>query len=117
VREIVAAFNKIGGVSKKTIENALRWYHGPEIKVTALYGAYGEFTPDSKSNEIRVDAKVVQDFEAGKSQRVARAGGVYLLGVTLLHELIHWADDQDGVDRPGEEGEQFEKLMYGNVIY
>ncbi len=117
VRSIVAALKKIGGVSKQTITNALRWNHGPEIKVTALVGAFGEFTPDSKSNEIRVDRKVVQDFEAGKGRRVAHAGGVYLLGVTLLHEATHWADDQDGVDRPGEEGEELEKLLYGNVIY
>ena len=41
---------------------------------------------------------------------------VYLVGVTILHELTHWGDDQDGVDRPGEEGEEFEIKVYGKVI-
>jgi len=35
------------------------------------------------------------------------------LGVTLLYELVHW----DGIDRPGEEGEEFERLVYGSVIH
>ena len=57
------------------------------------------------------------EFEAGRGRRVVRAGHAYLVGVTLLHEMTHWADDQDGVDRPGEEGEEFERAMYGSVIH
>jgi hypothetical protein len=34
----------------------------------------------------------------------------------LLHELVHWGDDQDGVDRPGEEGKEFERRAYGTAI-
>lgn len=60
---------------------------------------------------------MVDEFEAGKGKRVARAGDVYLVGVTLLHELVHWGDDQDGIDRPGAEGEEFERLIYGSVIH
>ena len=43
------------------------------------------------------------------------SGGNVLLqtiGATILHELVHWGDDQDGVDYPGEEGELFEKHVY-----
>lgn len=58
----------------------------------------------------------MQEFENGGGIRKARNGNVYLIGVTLLHELIHWCDDQDRIDRPGEEGEEFENLVYGNVI-
>lgn len=117
VPAIVSAFNKIGGINRSTLRGALVWGAGPTIKVTPLIKAYGEFTPDCHSQEIRVDTKVVDDFEAGKGVRLAHAGNVYLVGVTLLHELTHWADDQDGVDRPGEEGEEFERSVYGKVIY
>jgi len=41
---------------------------------------------------------------------------VFLVGVTLLHELVHWADNLDGIDFPDEEGEQFETDVYGMVI-
>ncbi|PCJ16182.1 MAG: hypothetical protein COB04_11580 [Gammaproteobacteria bacterium] len=43
-------------------------------------------------------------------------------GVTLLHELTHWADAKDGKDDPvprdptNEEGEAFEIEVYGQII-
>jgi len=113
---IVSAMNSIGQVNTSKLKAALGWGFGPQIKITNLAGAYGEFTPNIKTNEIRIDRNVVTDFETGKGKRVAKAGNVYLVGVTLLHELVHWGDDQDGIDRPGEEGEEFEIKMYGNVI-
>jgi len=117
VSTIVSAFNKIGGINRATLRGALTWGAGPTINIMNLVGAFGEFTPDCHSQEIRMDRKIVDEFEAGKGKRVAHAGNVYLVGVTLLHELTHWADDQDGIDRPGEESEEFERAMYGKVIY
>jgi len=116
VPSIVRAFEKIGGINKTTLRGALTWASGPSIKVTKLVDAFGEFSPGVGSQEIRVDTGVVTEFEAGKGVRVARAGNVFLLGVTLLHELMHWADDQDGVQRADEEGITFEREVYGKVI-
>ena len=116
VAAIVNAFATIGGINRATLRGALAWGAGPTINITKLTGAFGEFTPGSKSQEIRIDKKIIADFEAGKGKRLAHAGSVYLVGVTLLHELTHWADDQDGIDRSGEEGEEFERAMYGKVI-
>jgi hypothetical protein len=92
------------------------WGTVPNIKITNLARAHGGFTPNVGSQEIRINKMMVEEFEAGNGKRAAHAGNVYLVGVTLLHELIHWADDRDGIDRPGEEGEEFERAMYGNVI-
>lgn len=116
VPSIVVAMNSIGQLNKMKLRLALSWNHGPQIKVTNLVGAFGEFSPGIRSNEIRIDTSLVIDFEAGKGKRVVRAGNAYLLGITLLHELVHWGDDQDGIDRPGEEGSEFERLLYGSVI-
>ena len=65
----------------------------------------------------------VKEFEAGKGLRKTAHGHmVFLVGVTLLHELTHWADDQDGVDDPvpgdptNEEGEEFERRVYGGIV-
>jgi hypothetical protein len=117
VPAIVSAFAKIGGISRPTIATAIKWGIGPSIKITDLVGAFGEFTPETGSQEIRIDRRLVEEFEAGKGRRTARAGNVFLVGVTLLHELTHWADDRDGIDRAGEEGEEFERAMYGKVMY
>ncbi len=87
------------------------------MKVADIPGVCGEFTPDVGSQELRVNRKMVEEFEAGRGKRPTPDGReVYVLGVTILHELIHWGDDQDGVDRPAEEGEEFEKTVYGAVI-
>ena len=116
VPAVVSAMNRIGQINRARLQTALSWGFGPEIRITNLVGALGEFTPNRGSNEIRVDRQLVQEFDAGRGRRAARAGNVYLVGVTLLHELVHWGDDQDGIDRPGEEGEEFERLIYGSVI-
>lgn len=116
VGSIVSAMNKVGGINKSKFKMALTWGQGPMIRITRLRGALGEFTPFINSNEIRISPSLVTEFESGKGKRVARAGNVYLVGVTLLHELVHWADDQNGKDRPGEEGNEFERLVYGSVI-
>ncbi len=116
VPSIVFAMHKVGQLNRVKLKMALAWNNGPIIKITPLLPGYGQFTPNIKSNEIRIKTAIVKDFESGKGKRIARAGNVYLVGVTLLHELVHWGDDQDGVDRPGEEGSEFERLVYGSVI-
>ena len=113
---IRSAMFEIAQLNHAKLKQALAWGNEPTLKVTILAGAFGEFTPDSGSNEIRLDTNMVRDFEAGRGWRNAKAGRVLLVGVTILHELTHWGDDQDGVDRPGEEGEEFERKVYGKVI-
>ena len=117
VAPIINAIQKHAGtIDKQTIKDALIWGKGPMIKVLVM-SPLGAFTPNTSSNEIRIQKKMVQDFEAGKGLRKTATGKlVYLVGVTLLHELTHWADDQDGVDTVGEEGELYEKDVYGKVI-
>lgn len=116
VPSITQAMNSIAQLNRAKFQLALSWNANPSIKITNLVGALGEFTPNIGSNEIRLDTSIITDFEAGRGRKVARAGNVYLVGVTLLHELVHWGDDQDGIDRPGEEGNEFERLAYGAVI-
>ena len=116
VPAIVKAMNSIANLNQAQLRTALQWGIGPVIKITNLSGNYGEFSPGVKSNEIRINTALVTDFENGLGRRMSKSGNVSLVGVTLLHELVHWGDDQNGIDRPGEEGEEFERLVYGSVI-
>lgn len=126
---IIEAMRDLSGkVDSATIKGALKWGQGPTIKIVKNLGADGEFTMGVKSQEIRINHQRVQDFEDGAKGKTKKHLGrtkygklVYMVGVTLLHELTHWADDQDGVDDPvpgdptNEEGWAFEKAVYGRV--
>lgn len=96
VPSIAYALKKTGQFNRKRLKFALHWGQQPTVFVRDMPDAYGEFVPGT--NEIRLDKATVEEFEAGKGIRQARDGKVYLVGVTLLHELVHWCDDQDGVD-------------------
>ena len=127
VRAIISQIKKLSGTtSRATIMGALKWGEGPTIKVVpnlicGTVKAYGCYSWGS--NEIQIDEDLVKDFEAGKGLVKNVAGKrVYLLGATLLHELTHWADAQDGIDNPvpgdpsNEEGNAYEKGIYGKIL-
>jgi len=116
VAKIVSSIQaNAGEISIAKIKEALSWGKGPMIKVTVMDDA-GEFTPGT--NEIKIREQRVKEFEGGKGLVKAPNGRlVYYVGVILLHELTHWADDQDGVDTEGEEGDAFETAVYGGVVH
>lgn len=127
VKAIISNIKKLAGKTpRKTIKEALAWGKGPTIKVVpnlvcAGVNAYGCYSWGS--DEIQIDEGMVKDFEAGKGVVKTKNGKrVYLVGVALLHELTHWADAQDGVDDavPGdpsnEEGNAYEKAVYGKIL-
>lgn len=124
VNSILNAISTLSGtIDMAKLKEALYWGKGPVVKVVKNLGAFGAFTPNSSSNEIRIDEDLVKEFERGGNKglrKTPKGQLVYLVGVTLLHELTHWADDQDGDDFTGgvegEEGDEFERVVYGGVI-
>jgi hypothetical protein len=113
IPKIVSALEKNGEISKKHLSFVLAWGVHPTIKIVPMpRNQCGEFTPNSQSNEIRISRSLVEQFEksGGNSKQTK------LLGATILHELAHWGDDQDGKDIPGEEGNMFETAAYGMII-
>jgi len=117
VPSIVRAFSKYGQINRATLKRALTWGNEPHITIKSLVDAIGEFNGSVDANMINIETRIVQEFENGHGFRKNKWGkNVYLVGVTLLHELVHWADNIDGIDFPDEEGEQFEKDVYGMVI-
>jgi hypothetical protein len=117
------AFLRYAQMNRATLQRALAWGNQPTLAIVAIAsppGTFinGEFTPGIGSNEIRLNEILVTAFENGAPPNLAftqNAAGQSMprVGVTILHELIHWGDDQDGIDFPGEEGEQFEQDVYG----
>ena len=71
-------------------------------------GVIAEFTPYVGSTEIRVNFNFLDAFESGNISGTE-------FDRTIKHELVHFFDDQDGIDFPGEEGLMFEEFCYGSV--
>ena len=117
VPAIVAAFAKYGQINRVTLRRALAWGNEPHIVIKEFDGAIGLFNGSVAPNIINIHTRIVDEFEDGHGLRKTKwHKDVFLVGVTLLHELTHWADNLDGIDFPGEEGEQFETDVYGMVI-
>ena len=118
------AFRRYAQMSRTSLQRALAWGNQPTLNITTLTGApgtflNGEFTPNTGSNEIRLNVLLVQAYENRSPPNLAfthnaRGQRMPRVGVTILHELVHWGDDQDGVDYAGEEGELFEVEVYGH---
>ncbi len=106
--KISAALGKYGQIKKSGLSMILNYGTGPQVSVVALANACGEFSPGSRSNELRLHRSLVDAFERSAGDTVL----LKTVGATILHELVHWGDDQDGIDYPGEEGELFEKHVY-----
>jgi hypothetical protein len=119
VSSIRRAFMRYGQLDRASLERALKWNEEPKCDVTAVSGGdYGEYDWGAGTNVIKVDDDLVDEFEAGRDWVHTKSGAkVHLAGVTVLHELMHWADDRDGIDQgPTEEGEAFERMVYGKVL-
>jgi hypothetical protein len=119
---VIDTMQKLAGkITKDTIKAALVWGQGPTVRVVVLPdGTDGLFNKGMKSNIIFISKKVVEEFVNGKGQRTTPKGElVEKVTITLLHEMTHWADDQDGtVANPGtEEGWEFEKAVWGNASW
>ncbi len=117
------AFLRYAQMDRAALRRALAWGNQPTLSIVAIAsppGSFtnGRFTPNSGSNTIELNEILVAAFESGSPPHLAytqNAAGDRMprVGVTILHELVHWGDDQDGIDYPGEEGELFETAVYG----
>src|SRR5215218_5333934 len=118
VDAIVQAFQKYGQIDRATLRRALKWNELPNINIALDPDNFG-FFDESDPDAINIDSETVQKFEDGHG--VTKTGynkKIYLVGATLLHELIHWADYRDKKDFSDtkEAGKEFEKAVYGKVL-
>jgi RHS repeat-associated protein len=120
-QKIMNALMKYGQFSSKQINSDLRWGHGPKVVIKKFTdNAMGEFSPGTNSNTLYINQDYVELLEklpAGKQ----RDAILFRLAMTILHEYVHFGDDQDGIDYissvgSGEEGNAFEIEAYGMNI-
>ena len=119
--KIMNALVKYSGLSTKEIKDALEWGEGPTISVTNLEGAFGQFSMNIGSNELILDVDMVNLLE--NSDKNTSDVYLFMVAVTILHELTHYGVDKSGLDywdvstlRAAEHGEFFERAAYGKEI-
>ncbi len=84
------------GSNEILIKNNLKWGKGPTIKIEQL-GTHNGFEvhakhTDANPNEIIIDIDLVNDLENSVSGTEFADGLMFLVGVTILHEIVHYSD-------------------------
>jgi hypothetical protein len=115
-----------GLLTDSEIRDALRWGHNPLIVITDLSSgqcdvpsAYG-CTRKANHDQIEIDEGTVQDFENSPNAlgvgKNAKGKNVYIVGVTLMHELCHVGHCKHGKLEKKEAGFAFENAAYGKSV-
>ncbi|WZP00490.1 hypothetical protein EP7_002134 [Isosphaeraceae bacterium EP7] len=126
VKSVMFNLKSKGSMTDAQVRDALRWGAEPLIVITDLSGgqcgvpsAYG-CTRSTNLHQIEIDEGTVADFEkapyslgVGKN---ARGQNVFIVGVTLLHELTHVGKFLKAEVEATEAGADYEIGAYGKVI-
>tara|TARA_R110002050_G_scaffold57866_7_gene130242 strand:- start:30043 stop:31839 length:1797 start_codon:yes stop_codon:yes gene_type:complete len=125
ISKIINTIKIITGLSESQIKEDLTWGKGPTIHITQLdnYSSttsektVGLFSP-TEADVIHVDIDYVNELENLITDQSQEDAFLFFLGTTILHEYVHYGDNQDGVEfRAGvEEGNLFEFLIYGENV-
>lgn len=120
---IVNTIHTITDLSTEQIKEDLKWGYGPTIKIIQLdnfgvntsettVGFFKAATPET----IYIDIDYVQGVEGNSITQYQKDALLFYLGTTILHEYVHYGDNLDGTQYPGEEGQLFEILVYGENV-
>jgi hypothetical protein len=114
-----AALKRWGQFSNKSLSGALEWNKGPSLTVTNdesdLAGGVGSY--NWKSKKIYISQNLVLRLEYPSTMGDDEQILLIWLEATVLHELVHWGNGRDNVDDvKGEEGDEFERDAYGNLM-
>ena len=114
---IMKALRIAGRFTDRQIKEMLTYGKGPTVNVTQVIGNNdGYFDPEENSKALNISDNIVNYLESAEGFDADVA--LFLVGVTILHELAHYGDylagSPEGTDR--EDGDVFEELAYGKRI-
>ena len=120
---ITNTIQELTSLTLAQIQEDLQWGKGPTITIIQLdnyseetdentTGAFDKNTPD----RLLLDIDYVSALENNTIEQYQEDGLLFYLGLVILHEYVHFGDNTDGKDYPGEEGEIFEIKAYGKNV-
>lgn len=120
---IINAIEKYGDLNAADIKNQLQWGKGPTIKIVQLdqyagcdatcLGQYSSNDP----NSLLIDIDLVNDLENTTVGSEIADAFSFLVGVTILHELVHFSEYTDETWNSPESGTLFEEDVYGQTVW
>ncbi|NGP87297.1 hypothetical protein [Fodinibius halophilus] len=118
---IINAIEKYGDLSVDDIKDDLQWGEGPIIKIKQLdklcgencYGYFSGLNP----NSLSIDIDLVNDLENTTIGSSLADSFSFLVGVTILHEYVHFSEWRDESWNSPESGILFEKDVYGQTVW
>lgn len=102
----------------------MQWGSGPTLNIIQLDNfasnttstTLGAFDGNRSESDIYLDIDYVNTLERYYNSQGLEDAWLFLLGVTILHEYVHFGDHIDSIDYPGEEGSVFELKVYGHQV-
>jgi len=118
---IANAIEKYGDLSVEDIKNDLQWDEGPVIEIKQLdelcgEDCYGRFS-GSDPNTLNIDIDLVNDLENTTFGTQLADSFSFLVGVTIIHEHVHFSEWRDESWNSPESGILFEEDVYGQSVW
>lgn len=120
---ITDVIQELTSLTLTQIQEDLQWGKGPTIKIAQLDN-YSEGTDVNTTgafdknfpNTLLLDIDYINALENSTTLQYQEDGLLVYLGMVTLHEYVHYGDNINGRDYPGEEGEIFELKVYGQNL-
>lgn len=118
---IIDAIVKYGDLSASKVKEQLQWGNGPIIRIVELddncgKDCYGQYRSNDL-NSLYIDIDLVVDLENTTLGSGVADAFSFLVGVTVLHEYVHFSEYTDGSWNNSESGELFETDVYGQTVW
>lgn len=111
-----------GDLNETQVKNRLKWGQGPTIEIVQLgvdsngnelHAKFNGNNPDT----IFLDIDLVNDLENSNDGSEYADGLTFLVGVSVLHEFVHYSEYTDETWNSPESGNLFEIATYGQIIF
>lgn len=114
---LMGALMKHSQLSREQIETALTWNNGPTVEIIKKQEGDvmwdGNYT-GGKDGRIQIDERLI-DILNSASAEDRQAALLYVVS-TLLHETVHYGDNQDGNIEDNKEAEYQEREIDGEKV-
>jgi hypothetical protein len=120
--KILDALKSYSHMTDKQLYAALKWNSGPTVEIKDIntnYSGphrYGYFNAKESRNTINMEMSDVVNYETAALSSTQEEAWMFLLMVTLLHETVHYGNNQVGFIEKYEFGDGWEIAVFGEKI-